>query len=58
MRRTELRETQEAERLATLEYHQKHSGEYLYRIYRWVRFGGVVLVLSLLVDACYALAPA
>ena len=38
-------ERQSAERSAVLESHREHSGEYLYRIYWWVRFGGIVLVV-------------
>ena len=32
-----------------LEYHRQRSGLYLFRIYRWVRFGGIVLVILLVI---------
>ena len=34
--------------LDDLEYHRQRSGLYLFRIYLWVRFMGIVLVVSLI----------
>ena len=52
--RNESRERREAERETVLEYHRRHSGEYLYGIYRWVRFGGIVLVILLILTFLFA----
>lgn len=46
--REDDRRRQQEERLTELEYHRNRSGEYLYGIYRWVRFGGIVLIIFLI----------